>query len=542
MQPNILPWFENHTGGRKLRLLGLSDPQKWIKDIERTLWHRNTLHDAVRLTQKDTLGILVWEEKTEHGDMEAPVALLRSDTEIKWDKFFESGSNFERKWWWYDFAHRFLWKDAVGVKDRIWSVRIDWSAVDETQKQIWEEQFRVLEKALGSLLVYWGHDNTAHVHGLGLYWWYEDPSLWVNLFLNTYVDRTGMPSFANVTELMSAIFHRDMVEEMWEEGHPIMKSVESNLKKYLWEVYKITDKNLQDYWLSVVKYPMFSLIHSEDESPDSIISNLKSDFPTLDLSATEWWDACHFKNISLIIDDKWNTYDMPVRELRKIIIPWLRSRRNNLDNDIALYVAEKIWYSNVSSWDDILRISKARQIWMSDKVSWDDISNRALYEKLLDDIPIFLDGLFEWDIRRLREEYMMVCQAGYVFDFDISESVFLEQEILFNMRALIKNHKNHPESHKVQHMRKEYDKLLEEWYDVSEFIYLDWDELKRKEMFSKMRKVIKDHENYPEIFTVGHIERQYKLLKEAWIDTSEFDSDCINIWVWSDSAEVKRAA
>lgn len=349
--PESVVWRKN------IRILGLSDPDTALKNALKVCTSPDNIRDVMRLTWWDVHAIL-WEqwEWRSYGDFSSSTMILNDacDSEVfsrYW--FVELTRPFSQIWSWYRFWHSFIMPHTTNMA--LSTVHIDARAIDQLRFQEWlsEDAFKAFEKSLWALFSYANHDYTIHKSWLIAAVTDEN--------INGFIRSNYHPENKSESikwEILSWLFHKDIVAELWESWHPIFHSIEKNTRLILDVISKISDEKLKKYYLQVLKYPLFSLIGSELDTPsninldtllhrwdvsfktltnffqdyfikwsknftknkdsssildngESILWRLKKDYPNIDLDYRKWWEDMSHTSITFC------DVDFPVREFRK---------------------------------------------------------------------------------------------------------------------------------------------------------------------------------------------------------------------------------
>jgi len=360
----LLKWdwdLHKPTWSKRLRLLGLSDPDKWLRDAQAVMDSPHNVRDVLRHTKWNINDILwTWWSFENSWVFSSSTLLLNdshSDSEtLTWYWFEDRVPPILQKWYGYRFSHGFVSNnDSTKVLS---AVMIDERAINELQYNEWitESEFRNFEKSLWALFSYANHDYTMH----GMWLVTSDTPEKINDFIssNFYPEAK---SGAIKWEILSWMFHKDVIAELWDSWHPIFQSIEKHSRIVLNVINKITDVQLRRYWLQVLKYPLFSLIGLKSEEKNinldmafnwwniskeyikaiffknmyledknyrsrkskhydesDILSRLKRDYPNIDLSYSKWWSDMTPTQVTFC----W--VEFPMRSFRKHLMQALR--------------------------------------------------------------------------------------------------------------------------------------------------------------------------------------------------------------------------
>lgn len=218
------------------------------------------------------------------------------------------------KFWWYDFSHSFISQKSWSIKDYVtgrssWylnTIKIDAKAIYDTCSEVWERDFNVLEKVLASIYLIANHDATIHSYGLVAVEWSDIGNLLYDHFNFWELSNSTVKG----TEFFAGLFHNDILSEVWETNSIIHDFVLKNTKKALSVISKIEDPKLQVYWKAVLKYPLFSILPTDQQELRSIYSELG-----ISLKPTKWGNAVNQK----VIFTKTGK-EVIVRDLRKAVM------------------------------------------------------------------------------------------------------------------------------------------------------------------------------------------------------------------------------
>jgi len=539
------PQRKNKHWLRNLRILGLSDREQWLKNANKCLHSNWNLPRAIRFTHSNALNVLGDLSKPIDEYFEAPVLLVTQDRdESNMDiKMFNHGlvysrneDLFDTSVWGYSFSHRFI-KLRKGEGYTLSSIHIDEYAIHDTIDAIWIESFKKLEKSLWALYLYANHDYSMHRYGM---WLSYDP-LAINNIFKDYFENNLPKWIAWSTELCSAMFHRDMLEDMSEKGLPIYESIEKQARVTLGEIEKLENPELKKYWMMVIKYPLFSIIDPTEQSiwdkmleqgnesseiaglmnllkpselevsddalrsSDSIAVRLRKEFPDLNLKATAWWKAVHQKNAIFDIWLDGEKQYIAVRKLREIAMDWLRSQDEGTEQKLAQKIASLAWYTwEIDSWNDLYRISKARNLWLSDDTSSEYIRDLDSYHNTLADLRIMIQPIEElWEdfyglnILSLRKTVLDLTAKWFDFsEFDeIDGTLILEAWFKRRIELKVREYSIHNYDITLRYafdIEELVDKGISLWCDESKICYENWytrnntDIIKKLESLEKM--------------------------------------------------------
>ena len=412
---NIEAHKQDETTGyskRKLRILGLSNPEKWIQQAKQALTSQNSLYHSIRVAKKDVCDILWNIDNPYRAGFEQPVMLIRQDEEtdkMMKDQGIRCSRNtglFNRSVWWYSFSHKFV--SLTWLPQSLATVHIGGKAIDSSISELWVKWFRTLEKALWTLYTYTNHDYTMHRNGLAI-----RDDIWVNNIISNRVNLSFWK--AGKQEIASALFHRDMIDEAQERGMKIYESIEKQAMLALTQIDKIQDDQLKRYWLMVVKYPLFSLVDpttpeddTDSSSSQQIVNRLRQAFPSLNLISTQWGKEVHRKTLDIKINYYFRPQyqDISVRDLRQIFMKWLRNHDHKTERILVSRLAELWWYpKSINSWLGIGLAAECRWMWISEDSTEEYVEDYKKYKDMETKLK---------NIRRQVGEYMRGHAGEYI--------------------------------------------------------------------------------------------------------------------------------
>lgn len=353
---------------QSIRICWLSDPERAIKRVKNSFWNGTHTANIVRRYSYEAFQILWWSYQWIR-NFSSSIVLIPSwwPVEVNWLYHNWKNDLFWAEWFWYSFDHAFFlckeaWDNFHAQNKIIWCIEIDEDAVWKTQEELWDKWFRRFEKSLGLLMSYMNHDATTH-----RFWLISgnDNTGWNSLFWGYLWFRKDNPrdtingSKYNPWELAAASFHRDMFEEIDELWVPLKASVLKHSRVLLNFISQIQNEELKKYWISVIKYPLFSLINPDWEESQS----LREEFPNISLKPTQWWKLIHKQEKQCSIDGKENELiPVPLREIRKIMMPYYYRQKWDVATPLARIIAKKWWYPYPKNWPDLNKMKRARDV------------------------------------------------------------------------------------------------------------------------------------------------------------------------------------
>jgi len=504
---------------RKLRILWLSNPKQGLNQAKLALENSNTLPVVLWVVSNKARAIL-WNTDNPVSEIFESSTLLVRDDDMLSSLLEENGLhievddifNFERDW--YSFSHTFIQSesesyDGLNNYDEelplMSCLKINGKAIDETMEILGEAWFKRLEKSLWALMAYTNHDYTMHRFWIVL----EQDSGGIDTSLNERI-QWNIP-WGN-SELTAAIFHRDLLDEMQESGIDIYSSIQHQASVFLGEINKIPNLELQKFWITLLKYPLFSLVNPEDNSTDSwkIIESLKTDFPKLNLDPTRWGKAIHRENATLLLWGSTTEVNIPIRNLRKIVHTWLQEADPEIEKKLVRYIAESQWWQGVhKTWNDLDKLSLVEQGGVNSRTS-DEVldqiiayfsAKKVLFEVLAQYQVNSWHILYRNDIEQIYDNVMRHQNTEY-FDVDdttkISEMLTQWYENDASSIILSLNEEDLIASyvHNAIRLQNVYFEASQRWCNLWTTIQRDWYKKNNEEIMRRLieleEKVIDD--------------------------------------------------
>jgi len=320
-------------------ILGLSDHEKWLENTQKALnspaCFRKKL-EKIKIWANHDIDTILWKESCFdflHNVFDPRIAVLSDQkrntytlkrywlTE-KWVNGFLEGSIAG-----FNFSHWFTRNNTIQIDQKtINTIWIDFSAINETKRNIWEWSFKEFEQALGGLFLYMNHDYTMH-------------QLWLNTKKNNIsnpidktllkyisMERLSLRVKSNTTEICAAIFHKDILEEVQWLGYPIYEKIIQYARIMCNSISNFNDANIRKYWINILRYVLFPSIKPNHP----YIVELQEQYPDINLTPSRWWAAIHTPYITTKKDKK-----IDITELRKTVI-------YDLNNNININTRELI--------------------------------------------------------------------------------------------------------------------------------------------------------------------------------------------------------
>jgi hypothetical protein len=344
-----------------MRICWLSSPDVATDKIRQSFNNWDHVRNLISKYSQDSCDILWWKSPEWVNDYSSTTVLMQggvidSDT----PGIYQEGLNdlFSRELYWYSFRHYFLsnQKHVVQKKRKfIPCVEIDSLTIFNSIDELWIKDFKKFEKSLGLLMSIMSHDASTHRVWVTARedktWW--NLLFWDYIWYNQEILDTPLSQQVNQWEIVAAAFHRDMFEEIDELWIPLKQSVMKHANIILTYIDQIKNKDLQKYWISVLKYPLFSLLNPSWEE----IEQLRNKFPSVSLNSTDWWNMVHQQKLECNISwESKQKIEVSLRDVRRIMMGYYYSQTDWVEVPLAKLVAQQWGYREPKNWMDLINI------------------------------------------------------------------------------------------------------------------------------------------------------------------------------------------
>jgi len=326
---------------KTLRILWLSRSDTIDAQIETCIWVWTWVREIVKRYSAHAYEILGWDYNPKEYNFSSSLVLVWTDYKPNIPGVNKTDVTFmNNSYAWYSFEHSFLEKrwytNSVAKTYYIGCVYIDEWALHKTIWEIWERDFKVLEKSLGAVFALMNHDATTHRFWVAIpvnkIWGNEllQNQLWMEAWIEKW--KNGMKKY-NPQEVASAMFHRDMFEEIDELWIPLKDFIIKQAYIYCSIIDNIQDWDVKAYWNKVLNYALLSLLNPE--GPE--VWTLQLLYPELKFKHTKWSELIHRKNLNCSIiwvnwEKKWT---IPLRDIRSNMMPFYQKQLPSIQKHLA---------------------------------------------------------------------------------------------------------------------------------------------------------------------------------------------------------------
>lgn len=313
-----------------LRCMWLSDPEKWISQALHSFENHHAVFHVAQKINSEASSIMWWDLHEGYAPYASQVLLLPSNFNLyqkdSLNRIMIHGVPFPfRVSQKYHFSHG-LSEKVWGDKSIIASYFFDPKAIKETIEGLWIQKFQEFEKQLANLALFSNHDYTMHRQGI------------YNNFFEKYIwevfDCPELNIWGN-TEMLAAIFHKDLLSQWDEKGLSIVEKTYTSIEGLAKMLVSLDNAKLQSYWMNILKYFMYSIIWADDTKLEQI-SQL---YPSLNFSQTSWGEIVNQNSISFSIEGI--KYELEVRKAREHIMKSLRSRSPGAIEEFNAFVKQE---------------------------------------------------------------------------------------------------------------------------------------------------------------------------------------------------------